>query len=164
MSDYQKFCGFDSKSTILDGAISSRTDFMFLAKTYDEEYGYDEDFDFTHISNYLMDGFYVDIDNDIVVGPHGAVLDAFDLGEVEDVDNEILNIVADYQMKYPEYDLEVEEGLFPLDTVSTCGLLPDVLFSTHVLYLKNYEDIIERNKEFVEEEPKVKKFSKKDLY
>lgn len=164
MSDYQTFCGFDRKSTVLDGAISARADFLFLARSYDEENGYDEDFDFTNISNYLPDDFYLDKDNDIIVGPYGAVLDAFDLADVDDLDNEILNIVIDYQMKYPEYELEVEKGVFPLDTISTDSMFPDLLFSTHVLYIKNYEDIIENNKEYIEEQPKVKSFLKKDFY
>ena len=164
MSNYQNICGFGKKSAVLDGAISARTDFMFLSRTYDEVYGYDEDFDFSNISNYLTSEFYLDKDNDIVVGPYGAVLDAFDLADVDDKDSEILNIIFDYQMMYPEYELELEEGVFPLDTISTDGMFPDVLFSTHVLYIKNYEDIVEKSKEFVEEQPKVKSFLKKDFY
>lgn len=162
MNFYQSFCGLDRKSHVLDGCISPRTKFMFLAKSYDAEDGYDEEFDFTSVINYLPEDFYCDIDNDIIVNSKGAVLEAFDFDGMGNIDDEILNLIIDYQMEYPEYDLELAEDVFPLDTISTDGLIPEVIFSTHVLYVKNYEEILEKNKEFVEEAENAKTYIKKD--
>ena len=95
-----------------------------------------------------------DFKNKIFVNANGAVCDAYDLSAFTDKEREKITktILVTKKYRYPGYDFVIKEGIFPLNINGSCsrddeieeGITPNM--STHILYLKNYQDFLPKSK------------------
>ena len=81
----QSFCGFGKKSSKLDGAISPNMVFFYLS-TIRNDFERDERDIFKNISQYIGEEFDLDYENEIILYNDMAVLDAYNLDDVNNID------------------------------------------------------------------------------
>ena len=126
MAKYISFQGDGPMKSKLPGAIAADSRTIEFREDYcidvDPFFGVDEKI-FRH-----------DYVNNMYVGPAGAVMNSYIIkGSSDEIATTIGGIVTSYEEEYPEYEFVMLPGRFPVDA--------DV-FSTHVLYVKNYEEIL----------------------
>jgi len=139
------YCGFGSRSEKLPGAISPNMDFFYFSKIEDE-YGIDEKPAFKSIIQYINEDFELDYKNEIITCSEGAILDAYNLNDVDNVEYVKTYYLIHNKELYPDYNLKIVEKEFPLDIISGDGEEPqEVINSTHVICITNYKDIIKNN-------------------
>ena len=145
--EIELYSGFGSRSEKLPGAISPNMEFLYFSKTIDE-YGTDEKTAFKSIIQYINEDYALDYTNEIITCDEGAVLDAYNLNDLDNIEYLKTYLLIHNKELYPDYSLKIVEKEFPLDIVSGPGEEPkEVINSTHIVCITNYEDFI--NKENV---------------
>ncbi len=145
--EIDQYSGFGSRSEKLPGAISPNMEFLYFSKTIDE-YGTDEKTAFKSIIQYINEDYALDYTNEIITCDEGAVLDAYNLNDLDNIEYLKTYLLIHNKELYPDYSLKIVEKEFPLDIVSGPGEEPkEVINSTHIVCITNYEDFI--NKENV---------------
>ena len=138
------YCGLGSRSEKLPGAISPNMEFFYFSKITDE-WGTDEKIAYKSIIQYINNDFDLDYKNEIITCDEGALLDAYNFDDVENSEFLKTYILIQNVDKYPGYNLKMVEKEFPIDIISGPGEEPkEVVNSTHVLCITNYEDIINK--------------------
>lgn len=135
------------KSKYLKGAISCDTLFLTFGKFNTNDV----------LGNISMDSLVRDDfkkEFDFYYNENGAVLEAFNLSSFEEYElddfKELITIY--YQNVYPEYELELKQGCFPMGATGIFSVDGKVLkdsegiYSTHILYAKNYKECINNKK------------------
>lgn len=151
MAFYRSFNGNGSSSNTLPGAISPKQDFVYSIVYWNPDCEYVAYPDFDSINLYVGDQF--NSNGDFYYNENGAVLNAYKLSyDEEEKNSSIKEILLDYIDKYPEYELELKEGEFPI-TIDD-GMYDGyggsnthdkkIIKSNHILYIKNYQDFIEK--------------------
>lgn len=147
------YCGVGSRSEKLPGAISPNMDFFYFSKITDE-WGTDEKIVFKSIIQYINNDFDLDYINEIITCDEGALLDAYNLDGLEDIEVLKTYLLIQNVDKYPDYKLRIVEKEFPIDVISGLGEEPkEVINSTHILCITNYDEII--NKQYVKKYNKI---------
>ena len=145
--EIDQYSGFGSRSEKLPGALSPNMEFLYFSKTIDE-YGTDEKTAFKSIIQYINEDYALDYTNEIITCDEGAVLDAYNLNDLDNIEYLKTYLLIHNKELYPDYSLKIVEKEFPLDIVSGPGEEPkEVINSTHIVCITNYEDFI--NKENV---------------
>lgn len=138
------YCGLGSRSEKLPGAISPNMEFFYFSKITDE-WGTDEKIAYKSIIQYINNDFDLDYKNEIITCDEGALLEAYNFADMENVEYLKTLILIQNVDKYPGYNLKMVEKEFPIDIISGPGEEPkEVVNSTHVLCITNYEDIINK--------------------
>lgn len=146
--------GLYKKSKGLNGAVSDSTYFITFGKYADGEANVD-----TVDLSTLVDKnkFTYDYDNDIYVNENGAVADAYFLaGDNEEVKKMAFEILISNKAQYPDYELKLVPGEFPMDATgefysynkegkSVLIKETEPKNSTYVLYITNYKDYLTKN-------------------
>lgn len=138
--------GLGSDSSCLEGAVSVHSEFSFF-RAYKDEIGPELIPDFMDVAVFVPRTFERDYDNEIFVGEHGAVANAYNLADEEEA-KAIKNILDEEKLKHPEYDYEMIKGEFPISvnggiTYGDGSRTEDTpMMSTHILYIKNYEKFL----------------------
>ena len=144
--DYSSFCGFGNRSKKIEGAISPNMELFYLSKTSDE-YGTEIKPAFRSIIGYVDEDITFDYKNDLVLYEDKAILDAYDLSNIEDLDFAKLYIVICNKDKHPDYELRLIEKEFPLDAISGPAEEPrEIKKATHILCICNYKDLLKKQK------------------
>lgn len=128
------------KQSNLPGAIGIDDIFTFLAWGGNGcDYG-----DFRSVDYGVSDKFEKDSTNGIFFNGNGAVLNAYDFGKLDDIDKEraINMVVNNYQNLYPNYELSLCPGEFPISYMGDNRSDDRFHLSTHVLYVKNYKQCL----------------------
>ena len=142
-----QYSGFGSRSEILPGALSPNMEFLYFSKITDE-FGTDEKTAYKSIIQYINEDYELDYINEIITCDEGAVLDAYNLKDLDNIEFLKTYLLIHNKELYPDYSLKIVEKEFPLDIVSGPGEEPkEVINSTHIVCITNYEDFI--NKENV---------------
>ena len=142
--EIDQYSGFGSRSEKLPGAISPNMEFLYFSKTIDE-YGTDEKTAFKSIIQYINEDYALDYTNEIITCDEGAVLDAYNLNDLDNIEYLKTYLLIHNKELYPDYSLKIVEKEFPLDIVSGPGEEPkEVINSTHIVCITNYEDFIKK--------------------
>ncbi len=131
------YTGVDFNHCLLPGAIGVDNSFTVIYQGSDN----DTVCDYQEL-RHLVDSkqFQNDFDNNIFVNENGAVLNAYDFGKLNDEEKEkaINTVIEKYQQQYPNYQLTVKEGSFPISYERDWNGGETEKLSTHVLYVQNY--------------------------
>lgn len=140
-------------SSSIEEAISTNNSFSSI-DTYDlASYDRDENLrdtdtirQYKNLKEIIGDNFTIDKENDLFVNEHGAVAGAvtiYDFNRDKKM-KEVANKIEELMEENPEYDYELLPGRFPVGADINAGNW-DTFYSTHVLYIKNYKELLEKN-------------------
>ena len=140
------YCGFGSRSEKLPGALSPNMEFLYFSKTEDE-FGIDEKTSFKSIIQYINEDYDLDYINEIITCDEGAVLDAYNLDGLDNIDFLKTYLLIHNKELYPDYNLKIVEKEFPLDIISGEREEPkEVINSTHIVCITNYKEQLNKEK------------------
>lgn len=124
----------------LPGALAAYQDF-FYTRGWDNGDPY---FINMGVGVFVPSNIETDYKHDIFVDEHGAVVDAYDFGILneEETKSVIETIIAYKKKNFPDYEFVMLPGRFPIDVDDDRATM-----STHILYIKNYKEILEKLEE-----------------
>ena len=124
------------ESGVISGALSGEE--IVLKESYVD--GIEEH----KLDPYLFLGSLIhDRENDILIGSDGAVAGIYYLDKDESED-EINRCLAKLQEKHPNYVLKLKEDKLPI-LVGNGPESLSMVYSTHVIYITNYEEFIKKS-------------------
>lgn len=149
MSNYESIdCGdIDGKrcSEQLPGALAANQSF-FYDKCTDDYYQIHES-----VQKFVPDDIKLDRLHNIFVDENGAVADAYSFEGLSEEEKKgvIATIIVYRQEKFPGYEFVMLPGRFPIRVEGAKDLYDsdEGIMSTHILYIKNYKDILEKTEE-----------------
>ncbi len=140
----------------LPGTISSswNNEFAYF-DSYKDEVGPELIDNYISVASCVPENIIIDDENSIFIGEGGAVADAYSVNSYqseEAIDEGFRQIIAENEAMYPGYEFIILPGEFPIDIDGamyhndelTYDMMP--IMSTHILYIKNYKDILENTK------------------
>ena len=144
--------GYSEESKKLEDAVSTST----TIPTFGNSIDHGAELGIGYLNIYVdKNKFKRDYENDIYYNDNGAVSKAYDLSEVEDVKAATKQILAAKKEMHPEYKYVLKKGRFPLD-IYGYEESERAIYSTHILYIKNFSEII-KNKEISQSPKKLVK-------
>lgn len=131
-------------SNLLEGALSTRQEFLYACASKDE-IGPEDVYVTKPIAEFVPSHFKVDNVHDIFVNENGAVLDAYIFDGSEEEQKETMKkVLAEKQAMYPEYEFALIQDSFPVEVAGGTmfegvSRFDQPIMSTHVLYITDYE-------------------------
>ena len=126
----------------LPGALAADQDFFYERGMRDPYFFYSSVFVF------VPEKIKYDREHNIFADENGAVVDAYDFEGLSEEEKEgvIATIIAYRQKEFPDYEFVMLPGRFPIRVEGAKGDYDEDegVMSTHILYIKNYKEILEK--------------------